>query len=307
VARVAISGFTGFIGKHLMLDKTFSSNELMGVTRKHQAFPDNSSVRTCISPQIGSARSQNEFAESIKSFSPEVFVHLGADASFGNGKKYEESNVTNMRLLANIVKEASPDCHFIFASSVGAVDTPMKTSGFMDENCHPRPQSDYGKSKLKGESITKTIYWNNYTVLRLGMVYGFGMRPKSHLKLMKTFFSEYPILRLFANLIPGYMPVVHVSDVVQAVNICIKEQKSNHATYNVVASNARISDLIKNFSSGKAQIKTLDAKLRYQLPIGFMPITISTVLTPLFTFDSSSIKGIGWEPNVGLNNLLKEI
>lgn len=104
----------------------------------------------------------------------DVVLHVAGIAHMKETSENEELYYrVNRDLTYKIAKKAKHEfvSHFIFISSMSVYG--MET-GIINHDTQPRPNSNYGKSKLEGEELIKTLNDRSFkvTILRPPMIYG---------------------------------------------------------------------------------------------------------------------------------------
>lgn len=301
--RILITGTSGFIGKHaaiaaknaghdvITLGREPLSVELidMGITEyKLQGWPLDSSLSDL-----------SEFAVFFNEL--DAVIHIAGNARYGKGRHYLEANVAPTELLVNAIKKSGSTCRFVLASSVGAQDFPRRFSTRIhDEETKALPRSDYGRSKLVAESVVRSS-GVDFSIARLGMVIGPGMREESHVATLLTRASS-PVLRWVLSLWRGYLPLVHVYDVADAL-LLLANSTTAQGTYLVVDSNKSIASIL---NTPKPKIYR-DGIFSFGFLAGFLPAKISTATSPVMRFNSSKLRGLGWLPLQNLEQTIKII
>lgn len=163
-------------------------------------------------------------------FKDAVIFHSAASMS----ENPEELWNSNIQATKNIADRAAENGarRIIFFSS-GAVYG-CRRGKFMREIDTPDPDNAYGKSKLMGENILykfKVTSGIPVTVLRLYFPFGPGIK-KGMYKNIENSIIEGRTLEINENGSPGFTPV-HVSDVLTAVDILLKNEPEGYEILNV--------------------------------------------------------------------------
>jgi GlcNAc-P-P-Und epimerase len=152
MARVAVTGSSGFIGTNAMASLAAGGHDLLGLDietprdQRHLKFWQN--VDIC---------NHEQFAAVIEQFKPEAILHLAARTDL-HGTRVDDYN-TNIEGVANlirIVEKSSSLTRVIFASS-----RMVKSIGTEPED--PRdydPPNPYGRSKAIGEQLVREAHLN---------------------------------------------------------------------------------------------------------------------------------------------------
>ena len=184
--RVAVTGSSGFIGRHLV-DHLAS----------HGA--DVAPIRRPFEP--GALREAFRRADTV--------VHLAGVVSAVRDEDYVAANVEGTRAVAEAARAC--DIPMILISSLAAAG-PAPPRAPRTEDDPPAPINAYGRSKLMGERAVAAVDGLRWTVLRPGVVYG----PRDRALLPVFRLAERGLLPLVGRADAAYT-FVHVSDLVRAI------------------------------------------------------------------------------------------
>lgn len=184
--KVLVTGASGFIGSTLcdmLLQK--KSVEVWAGIRK------TSSKKYLQSPELHFIDLNYSNSEELKSqLSRENFdtiFHLAGLTKAKTQEEFDKVNFTYTKHLVNAIKGL--DCKLIYMSSFAAHgpagENPFTTAKVGDEN---KPNTMYGKSKLKAEEYINNNCENRYVILRPTGVY--GEREKDYFVYFKTIKSH---------------------------------------------------------------------------------------------------------------------
>jgi anaerobic magnesium-protoporphyrin IX monomethyl ester cyclase len=172
IKRILVTGGTGFIGSELVRQLITSGHQVSVLTRnsKHPM----AKMFASRGVQIYQGHIENrEAMEELNGF--DVIYHLAIFQGTQGSQMFEVNvgGTENMLLMArrNRVEK------FIYASSIEAQGTTDSMHHPLDETSECHPVSDYGKSKLAGESLVlneMNEHGMNAVVARIGNVYGAG-------------------------------------------------------------------------------------------------------------------------------------
>jgi UDP-glucose 4-epimerase len=169
--KVLITGASGFVGYHLIIEALKNNLEVYAAVRESSKI------------------------EHLKEFNIQyVYLDIGNQAALEkelHEKKYnyiihaagitraisvEEYNRVNADHTLNLAKAAltlgDTLKKFVLISSLAAVGPLTTLNGIITENTPPNPITAYGKSKLLAEEKLKTVSGLNYTILRPTAIYG---------------------------------------------------------------------------------------------------------------------------------------
>lgn len=142
-----------------------------------------------------------------------------------------------------------------------------------DENSKIHPSSIYGITKQNQEQMLQTVLPGidiNSTILRFQNVYGEGQSLKNAYTGILSIFSTQILnienLQIFEDGKES-RDFIHVDDAVEAIKLCLENEKSNEKTYNVGTGIAKdvlsvAESLIKNYN------KNVSAEISGQFRIG---------------------------------------
>jgi nucleoside-diphosphate-sugar epimerase len=184
--RIAVTGASGFIGRHTMQRFASRGDTVVAVPRP---FVHDTLVST--------------FREA------DVVVHLAGVVTAPTDREYVDGNVTSAGIVAGAARDAS--ARLVHVSSL-AVNGPAPPSAPHVETDAPAPITTYGRTKLEGERAVTTTAGLRWTVLRPGVVYGPGDRALLPLFRM----ARAGILPLVGRATAGYT-FVYIDDLVEAI------------------------------------------------------------------------------------------
>ena len=194
--RIAVTGATGFIGRHVVAHLTGRGDSVVAVGRPLERKP------------------------LLRAFHhADTVVHLAGIVSTTRDEEYARVNVD----LARVVAEAARDsgARLVHVSSLAAAG-PAPPDAPRTETDPPAPMTAYGRSKLEGERAIASVPGLRAIVLRPGVVYGSGDRALLPLFVLAT----YGVLPLIGRRGAAYT-FVHVSDVVRTIAAAVDRQEIN--------------------------------------------------------------------------------
>lgn len=159
----------------------------------------------------------------------DVVVHLAATTtvqeSIEDPYRSFENNVIRSQVLLDVLRARAPECHFVFASTGGAIIG--EHDGAINETIPPRPVSPYGASKLAVEGLLSAYtgaFGLRAAALRFSNVYGPGSAHKG--SVVAAFCRAY--LDTGALIVNGdgsqTRDYVYVADICQAILRTIQTQ-----------------------------------------------------------------------------------
>jgi nucleoside-diphosphate-sugar epimerase len=198
--RVAVTGASGFIGRHVVEHLT---------ARGDGAVP----IRRPFEPSTLTAA----FRET------DAVVHLAGVVSAIDERTYIAANVDNTRIVATAAALAGR--RLVHISSLAAAG-PAPPTAPRSEDDPLRPVTAYGRSKLAGERLLDEVAALQWIALRPGVVYGDGDRALLPFFRMAT----RGFLPLVGRIDAAYT-VVHISDVVRAIVAAIDSKVRGEAMF----------------------------------------------------------------------------
>ena len=222
-----VTGGSGFIGQHLIRRLVEGrENVVYCLLRDENKLPQD--IRSSIKICKGDDTSLAKYAREI--LSSDVIFHAGGRADLGDGDAYQRDNVDFTTALIKISERSKKLKRFIFTSTIGAVDRSKDDQCIapLTEESTPSPLTEYGRSKLSCEIALKASALP-FVIVRPVLVYGPGMRKKSHLRV---FLDAVEKQKLFARCnFPGKMSFIHVNDLIAALILVSTHPKAVRQTF----------------------------------------------------------------------------
>jgi UDP-glucose 4-epimerase len=203
---VAVTGATGFIGRHVTADLVARGIVVRGVVRPgstHEVPGGAAIVRV----PLDAAALAEAFA------GVDAVVHLAGRVNALDPAAYAAVNVEGTRAVARAA--AAAGARLVHISSLAAAG-PAPATRPRSEDDAPSPRTPYGRSKLEGERLVRATPGLRWIILRPAVVYGPGDRAM--LPLFKC--AARGLLPLVGRLDAAYT-FVHVNDVVRAIAAAI--------------------------------------------------------------------------------------
>jgi nucleoside-diphosphate-sugar epimerase len=209
---ILVTGATGFLGRPLVEELAKKGHKVRVLCRDVEAgrklFPKAEIFRADLSDPASLKGAAN---------GADTVIHLAGLVSYS--KSRDKLFAANVDTTRNLLEECRGVKRIVFASSVGVY---AKIRGVADECYHLGPRNAYGESKLESELLVKKS-GIPCVILRIAPVYGKG--SPSWKKALKFLSSGFPIPKT-----KNLTHVVHVSDVVQAIE---KSLKKGDGVYNI--------------------------------------------------------------------------
>ncbi|NCR96767.1 MAG: NAD-dependent epimerase/dehydratase family protein [Microcystis aeruginosa L311-01] len=216
--NLLVTGATGFIGGHLLPLLHQQGWKITAAVRDDFRHPASIPIKTIKVGEIDGSTDWHETLEGI-----DTVIHLAARAHIINDtipNPETEFIRVNTEGTANLAKQSieAGVKHFIFISSLGAMGSFSKE--ILTENSHCKPDTHYGRSKLKAEQaliqLAKDINMT-WTIIRPTLVYGPG-NPGNMDRLMKLIKRGLP---LPFGAIKNRRSFVFVGNLVAAIITCL--------------------------------------------------------------------------------------
>jgi nucleoside-diphosphate-sugar epimerase len=198
--KIAVTGASGFIGRHLVADLALRG---AGVAIIGRPFRPESLA--------GAMRDAH------------AVVHLAGLVSAAREADYFAANVEGTRAVADAARRAG--VRMVHISSLAA-SGPAPPSRPRSEDDPPHPITAYGRSKLEGERVLAGMRDLRWLALRPGVVYGPGDRAMLPLFGM----AARGFVPLVGRMDAAYS-VVHVADCVRAITAAVETDLVHQAIF----------------------------------------------------------------------------
>ncbi|WP_311275367.1 NAD-dependent epimerase/dehydratase family protein [Methylobacterium sp. WCS2018Hpa-22] len=182
---IALTGATGFIGRHLLRSLANQGYRVRVLLRRPVELPPGASGAV-----VGDLSRPMNMAAALSGVGAIVHSAGLAHAMSGTPEDdYRSSNIEATRRLAEAAAKARVG-RFVFLSSIRA-QTGISAAGTVTEDNHPNPTDAYGRSKLAAEEALAEI-GIDWVALRPVLVYGAGVKGNmaALLRLART---PYPL------------------------------------------------------------------------------------------------------------------
>jgi nucleoside-diphosphate-sugar epimerase len=173
MARVLVTGGTGFIGRHLVRRLAERGDQLRCLVRSpEKARQTVGQDAPAVEYVRGDVTAPDSLAEAVAGV--EVVYHLaGATLQLRKGD-YQQVNAEGTRRLAEVCARQPTPPVFVYVSSLAAAG-PATDDHPLTEACPPHPVSEYGRSKLAAERYLRGLAGDlPITILRPPSVFGPG-------------------------------------------------------------------------------------------------------------------------------------
>lgn len=229
--KVAITGGTGFIGKHLIARHLSMGDDVIYLTRKKPEFK--SEARSFIG-DLSSPKAE------LKKFIKDADVLYHCAAEVHNVRSMQSTNVEGTKNLIESAKESVG--RWIQLSSTGVYGQGIQ--GVVTENSPLSPSNPYEISKAESDKLllhaAKQHEFDAF-ILRPSIVYGTDMPNQSIFSLIKMVDKGLFFYIGKKKTIANY---VHVENVVDALVLCATTTGNNSGTY-IVSDSCDLESFIK--------------------------------------------------------------
>ncbi len=222
MARVLVTGATGFIGSHLVEKLVSAGHEVRCLVRKTSNLQWLPRERVRLFTSGGFQ--PEDYRPALQAVA--VVYHLAGATKARSLDEYQKHNVTLTRHLLEAVKRFAPSLQRLVMVSSQAAAGPAAPGETADESAVCRPVTYYGESKLAAERLLSLYPGIPAVVLRPVSVY--GPRDRDVLSIVKM------IGRGFAPVIGSpdrRLTFVFVEDVVRAMLLVAEDARAVGRTY----------------------------------------------------------------------------
>ena len=182
---IALTGATGFIGRHLLRELPRRGYRLRVLLRRPSSVP-----LDCASALIGDLARPHNMAEALAG--ADAVIHSAGVAETMSGIPEDDYRLLNTEATLKLARaaERAGVRRFLFLSSIRA-QCGSTAAGVVTEAQEPRPTDAYGRSKLAAErGLAETGL--DWAALRLALVYGPGVQGNMA-RLVALARSPYPL------------------------------------------------------------------------------------------------------------------
>jgi len=192
--RVLVTGSTGFVGRHLLVDLKRHGYDTLSVVRSDAKAEEQGLSDVVIVNDLSDRAALRSACKGI-----DAIVHLAGLAHVMNGsepevqKEYFRVNVSGTRSLISAAMEQRVK-KFVFVSSIKVNGEATSGTPF-SADLHPQPADAYGRSKLEAENIVENECKRNgcnWAIVRPPLIYGPGVRANFS-RLMGLVESKLPL------------------------------------------------------------------------------------------------------------------
>lgn len=188
MARVLVTGATGFVGACVYAILQRDGHEMKGTTKSRP----HGNIVYCNIEDAGGV------AALISDFQPDVVIHCAAISSVISSQtpEYYMSNTVGTENILKSISNNEKTCRFIFISTAGVYGN--QDVEILHEELCPKPVHHYGMSKFCSERLVKN-YKDviDYTIIRPFNIIGENQDASFIVpKLSRAFAARDPVIRL---------------------------------------------------------------------------------------------------------------
>jgi nucleoside-diphosphate-sugar epimerase len=230
IRSVAITGASGFVGRYLVSWLGAKGFHCRAILRCEAGAAGLAESETVV---LGEGADDQAWRQALAGTQAVVHLagraHVMQEASADPAAAYHTANVELTRQA--LAAAAESGCRvFVFASSVKAIGESSERP--WTEETVPRPEDDYGRTKLGAEQLVRTLgprLGMHAVVLRLPLIYGPGMRANM-LRLFAMVERGVPLP--FAS-VSNRRSLLFVGNAAAAIECCLRGRGTGSETYHV--------------------------------------------------------------------------
>jgi nucleoside-diphosphate-sugar epimerase len=204
---IAVTGATGFIGRHLVATLAARGEPVRAIVRPESRRRPPAEAAEVRHLDL----TDDHLAEAFEGV--DAVVHLAGCVRSRIEDEFRRSNVEATRGVARAARRAG--VRLIHISSLAAAG-PAPPSSPRDETQPAAPITAYGRSKLAGEEIVTSVEGLRWTILRPGVVYG----PQDAAVLTLFRMADRGILPLVGRATAAYM-FIHIDDMIRVIEAAL--------------------------------------------------------------------------------------
>ncbi|MDB5004068.1 MAG: NAD-dependent epimerase/dehydratase family protein [Mucilaginibacter sp.] len=168
--KVLITGASGFVGYHLIIEALQNNLEVFAAVRKSSRLDHlkDLDIQYVYLDYSDLDSLKKELIEKQYNY----IIHAAGITRAISAEEYDTVNAVYTANLAQAATELPSFKKFVLISSLAAIGPLKALNGIITEETYPNPITAYGKSKLLAEGKLKAIKSLNFTILRPTAVYG---------------------------------------------------------------------------------------------------------------------------------------
>jgi len=230
--KVAVTGGTGFIGRHIVRELVENGYEVRVIGRRELDMGVE-----MVRADITDFRAISHAIKDVDA----VFHNAALAADFGKREDFIRVNVEGTRNVAEACVENGIN-RIVYTSSAGVYGFP-NTDEWIDESHKENPLNEYHKSKLEGEKILLGYNDIKVSVIRPPLVLGAGGNAA---RILLSGIENGRIIYIGKG--ENYISIVHPSDVAQCLRLAL-ERDENGEIFNVVSFVCTIREMFEEIAS----------------------------------------------------------
>lgn len=286
---VALTGATGFIGKHLLKGLTARGYRVRVLLRRPTEMPDG-----CASVLIGDIAKPYNMSEALAGV--DAVLHSAGIAHPMSGLPRDDYRLFNTEATVRFARaaERARVKRFVFLSSIRA-QAGADATGVLTEDQACRPSDAYGRSKREAElGLAETGL--NWAALRLALVYGHGAGGNMA-RLLRLARAPYPLP--LAGLTARHS-LLGLDNLVDAVDRVLSAEGTLKRPFLVADPEPlTVSEIVAALRTGLGRRPGLFAVPAPVLKAALRAAGRGAETAPLFrslVVDPSALRSLGWAP-----------
>jgi UDP-glucose 4-epimerase len=289
--RVLITGASGFVGYHLILEALKNNLEVFAAVRKTSLI--NHLKHLDIQYTYLEFTDVSALKSDIEEKQYQYIIHA---AGVTRARTAEEYNLINAGYTYNLASAAATAGSyfkkFVFISSLAGIGPIDSLNGIINEETLPHPITAYGRSKLLAEDKLKTIPNLNYTILRPTAVY--GPRDKDIFIFLKQVARG---IEPYIGKIQQKLSFIYVSDLATAAIKAL--HTGDNKIYNIADGNTYDRYELANITRNILKVRTI----KFHIPVNFVKMiaiisekvsSLSSNAPVLNTEKLNELKAVNW-------------
>ena len=166
---IALTGATGFIGRHLLRELPKRGYRVQVLLRRPTTLPPEATGAV-----VGDLARPQNLSAALRGV--DAVIHSAGVAHAMSGMPEDDYRALNTEATASLARAAERvgARRFVFLSSIRAQSGPV-SDAVLDEDMEPRPTDAYGRSKLAAEAALAELGLD-WVALRPVLVYGPGVK-----------------------------------------------------------------------------------------------------------------------------------
>lgn len=293
--RVAITGITGFLGRHLSASLRAAGDEVVGFADEPSAVEgvEVAGVDLLDAPAITAW---------VEQAAPDAIVHLAGlshvGASFDRPGDYHRINLVGTRNVLRAATAGGRTPRLLFASSAEVYGCVPEAEQPIAESRRLEPRSPYAMTKAAAEVLALdagAVVTRSFNIIGPGQAPSFALPSFARqLAAIRRGESE-PVVRV-GDLSPR-RDFTHVADAVEAYRLLISAGASGQV-YNVARGRA---------VSIAHALERLCAIAGVEVEVRRDPSRVRPVDVPMLCGDPARLEAAGWRPRYGFEAALNDL